>query len=186
MKAKKGVLNRANIAHATGKGKRYVDKALLGAKKLSTDEDRMERLEKCLCLSCFYLFKERIGGAAITHRECASCDKEMQFSSTATDLLCLSCATNNSLCSRCGADIELKERRKPMPIRIRKVIIRAASYGLFCFTLLLTLEAWLLPIISNINDPLHYVWKTTLVFGLVFSGVVLIITNRITKNFIEE
>ncbi len=51
MQARKGVLNKANVARATGNGRRYVDKALLAAKKLSTDEDRKERLKKCLCLS---------------------------------------------------------------------------------------------------------------------------------------
>ena len=115
MQTRKVILNRANVARATGNGKRYVDKALLAAKKLSTDEDKSERLDKCLCLSCFYLFKERMGGASITHRECAHCDTEMRFSSTATDLLCLPCATENCLCSRCGADLELKERRNPYP-----------------------------------------------------------------------
>ena len=71
MQARKGILNRANVARATGNGRRSVDKALLTAKKLSTDEDRKERLEKCLCLPC---------------------------------------ALNNLLCSKCGADLELKER----------------------------------------------------------------------------
>jgi len=117
MQARKGILSRANVAHATGKGKRYVEKALLSAKKLATDEDRKERLEQCLCLSCFYLFKERIGGAAITHRDCASCDKEMRFLSTSTDLLCFTCATANRLCLRCGADLDLKERRSLYPFQ---------------------------------------------------------------------
>ena len=117
MKAKKGVLNRANIAHATGRGKRYVDETLTAARKLSKDEDRKERLTKSLCLSCFYLFKSRMGGATITQRECACCDKEMQFGSTATDLLCLDCASDNGLCAQCGADVELKERRKLYPFQ---------------------------------------------------------------------
>jgi predicted nucleic acid-binding Zn ribbon protein len=117
MKARKGTLNRVNVAQATGRGKRYVEQTLLSAKKLSTDEDRKERLEKSLCLSCFYLFKARIGGAAMTQRDCAGCDKEMHFSSTSTDMLCLECAKFNCLCLRCGADVELKERRNPYPFQ---------------------------------------------------------------------
>jgi hypothetical protein len=117
MHAKKGILNRVNIAHATGRGRRYVETALSDAKKLASDEDRTERLTKGLCLSCFYLFKTRMGGAAMTQRDCAGCEKEMHFSSTATDLLCLACATHNALCTRCGADLELKERRKPYPFQ---------------------------------------------------------------------
>jgi endogenous inhibitor of DNA gyrase (YacG/DUF329 family) len=121
MRAKKGVLSRANVAHATGKGKRIAERTLLAAHKFSTDEDRTERISKSLCLCCFYIFKERMGGAAITHRECASCDTEMTFSSTATDLLCLPCATTNCLCARCGADIELKDRRKSYPFQNKRV-----------------------------------------------------------------
>lgn len=121
MQAKKGILSRANVAYATGKGKRYVEETLLSAHKLATDEDRKERLEKSLCLSCFYLFKSRMGGAAITNRDCASCDKEMTFSSTATDLLCLPCAQTNCLCARCGADVELKDRRKRYPFQDKDV-----------------------------------------------------------------
>jgi hypothetical protein len=117
MQAKKGILNIGNVVLATNNGKRHVHNALLVAKKLSADEDKAERLSKCLCLSCFYLFKERMGGAVMTSRACAQCDTQMQFASTATDLLCLSCATDNSLCSRCGADIDLKERRKPYPFQ---------------------------------------------------------------------
>lgn len=120
MKARKGVLNRGNVAQATGRGKRYVDNALLSAKKLLNDDERVERLAKSECLSCFYLFSARIGGATMTDRECAGCDKEMHFSSTATNLLCLDCASINSLCVRCGADVELKERRKPYPFQEKK------------------------------------------------------------------
>jgi len=60
MRAKKGVLSRANVAHATGKGKRIAERTLLAAHKFSTDEDRTERISKSLCLCCFYIFKERM------------------------------------------------------------------------------------------------------------------------------
>lgn len=113
MKARKGILSKSNVLMATSRGKRHVNDVLSSAKRLSTDEDRAERIKQSLCPCCFYLNKVRIGGAAMTTRECASCDKEMLFSSTATNLLCLPCASENKLCMRCGADIELKERRKP-------------------------------------------------------------------------
>ncbi len=115
MKIPKGNLNKRKVFQATVQGKQYTEQALLSAKKLSTDEERTERLNECLCLSCFYLRRVRIGGAAMTSKECATCDTVMQFSSTATDMLCPPCAKENALCKRCGADIELKQRRKPYP-----------------------------------------------------------------------
>jgi hypothetical protein len=117
MKARKGILSIGNVANATGRGKRYVDNILLTAKKLSSDLERDKRLDECLCLSCYYLPGSRFGGASITTRDCASCDKTMNFSSTATDLLCKPCAKENTLCLRCGADIDLKVRRKPYPFQ---------------------------------------------------------------------
>lgn len=113
MEVKRGMLSRGNVAHATGRGKRYVEDALEAAKNLASDTQKKERVEKGLCLSCFYLFKQRMGGAAITNRQCAGCETVMRFSSTATDLLCKPCANANALCCRCGADIGLKDRRKP-------------------------------------------------------------------------
>lgn len=120
MKIPKGNLNRANVAMATGRAKRHVEDVLESAKKLSQDSEKKERLQESLCPCCYYLRKARMGGARITHKDCAECEREMVFSSTATDLLCIDCAKENKLCLRCGADLELKERRNPYPFQINK------------------------------------------------------------------
>jgi hypothetical protein len=75
-------------------------------------EARAQRKEECLCAVCFYLDKYRVGGAAITNSNCSYCMKETFFSSTCTDDFCLECAQELKICKRCGADMDLKDRRK--------------------------------------------------------------------------
>lgn len=64
------------------------------------------------CGYCSTFARSRIGGSAITTVQCALCDKELTFGNTATDILCDDCAAENNLCKQCGADQELKNRRK--------------------------------------------------------------------------
>ena len=80
------------------------------AKKLISDTQRDERKEKQECVCCF--FGGRIGGSMITQVECAYCDKVLTFANTCTDVMCTDCARERRLCKHCGADIELKNRRK--------------------------------------------------------------------------
>lgn len=114
MTIRKLVLSKSNILSATAMSKRWVESYKKKALALIEDKDKAKRIEACLCLSCYYL-SNHIGGAAMTRRECACCDKEMLFSSTYTDALCKACARDNFLCKHCTADIDLKIRKKPRP-----------------------------------------------------------------------
>jgi len=99
------------------RGRERVEKALRAALELENDkypksEAKKHRKEQCLCPVCFYLDRCRLAGAALTTSNCVYCMKETHFSSTATDDFCAECATKLKLCMRCGADIDLKDRRK--------------------------------------------------------------------------
>lgn len=78
---------------------------------LVTDARREDRLTKQECRPCFYLYS-KAGGCVITHSPCGQCEKEMVFATNCTDRLCIECAKSMRLCKHCGADIELKQRRK--------------------------------------------------------------------------
>lgn len=78
---------------------------------LVNDPEKKKRLETSMCKICFYQ-EGRIGGAAMTHQPCGICGKDQLYSSTATDVLCRECAKENHLCKQCGADVQLKPRRK--------------------------------------------------------------------------
>lgn len=100
-------LDRVKVTIANNAAIRRIEKAKL----MVNDPNKKERQERQLCVSCNY--SERIGGQSITYSRCGICSREMSFPSTATDLLCKDCAVNNGLCKCCGADIDLKERRRP-------------------------------------------------------------------------
>lgn len=80
--------------------------------KYPKSEARLQRTEECLCTCCFYLERYRIAGCAMTDSNCTYCGEVTHFSSTATDDFCLKCAKELKICKRCGADIDLKDRRK--------------------------------------------------------------------------
>lgn len=78
--------------------------------KFDADPEKSERIEQVLCKCCYYS-KSQIGGQAFSSRQCASCDWIINASSTCVDVLCVDCAERRGLCKRCGADINLKNRR---------------------------------------------------------------------------
>jgi len=85
------------------------------------DADRYERWKDQLCCACFYLRRGRLAGQAFTDRPCGVCGVSMTFPTTATDALCPECSKKLKLCKRCGADIELRKRRKldvPKPAEV--------------------------------------------------------------------
>ena len=73
------------------------------AQSLQDDPQRQRRVLASMCRPCFYIV--RLAGAAITHQPCMLCDQNQTYPSTATDVLCLPCATARHLCKRCGADL---------------------------------------------------------------------------------
>lgn len=110
MRQRRGRLDKASIASNSAQAKRRVENHLKLAEKLAHDGERKLRLEVQLCKACHYFSK--IGGAAITHRECAGCGQDQTYGSTATDVLCQSCASKYELCKQCGGDIDMQSRRK--------------------------------------------------------------------------
>lgn len=86
------------------------------AHRSAHDTEKERRLEFSKCKACFYL-DGRFGGASITDRDCMCCGKEMSFPSTYTDVLCLDCAKEHSLCKHCGADMQLRVGRRNWPVK---------------------------------------------------------------------
>ena len=111
MKARKKNIDQVSIMNANRFSKTCVDTTIRNAEALTSDNERKQRLDEMLCKSCYYLYHSRIGGQAMTDRDCGICDQTMRFSSTATDVVCLPCAVESALCKRCGADIDLKNKR---------------------------------------------------------------------------
>lgn len=80
-------------------------------RETTDDPHREQRLKKMQCVVCYG--GGRIGGAACSSTNCGGCGETIHSGSTCLDVLCLACALRLQLCTHCGADIELKRRRKP-------------------------------------------------------------------------
>ena len=83
------------------------------AEEIKADARKPDRLKRHFCKSCFY--SSMVGGAAMTNRPCMSCGIDQMYGSTNTDVLCMACASKNSLCKHCGGDLEMRVRRKVWP-----------------------------------------------------------------------
>ena len=96
------------VLNATANKREY----LKNLTNMVNDVQKEKRLKSQECQVCFYSFGKGIGGAAMTRSNCISCEKEMMYGNTYTDLLCLDCAVSHKLCKHCVADINLKNRKK--------------------------------------------------------------------------
>jgi hypothetical protein len=117
MEQKLMIMSPYAIEWATNSGRRIIDETIKRANNFQTDPDKPQRLDKFLCIFCFY-HGGFIAGQGFTRRDCMRCHQSQTYSSTETHALCEPCAKIAKLCKLCGADIELKVRRKfpaPMP-----------------------------------------------------------------------
>lgn len=91
---------------------RIIKDVIKRAKELESDPDKINRKAGLQCQHCYYT--EKIGGAAMTKSNCRICESEMLFGNTNIDEICLSCAKEYKLCKHCKAELNLKNRRKPI------------------------------------------------------------------------
>lgn len=104
-------IDAATVMRATTLANGWKRDTLKTAEKLKVDAERDKRVAEQLCETCYYLRKGGLAGQAITTQPCGICAAPQTYSSTATHVLCLSCAVSNELCKRCGADFDLKPNR---------------------------------------------------------------------------
>ena len=104
-------IDQVSMMRATDFSKQYCDDTVARALKVLSDPDKKQRLEKSLCIGCWYL-SSWIGGASMTEQPCGWCGEPQMYGSTCTDVLCLKCAKKKELCKHCGADISFRPRRK--------------------------------------------------------------------------
>lgn len=110
MRQRKAPFSRKTVMTDSGRAKDRVRHVVELAEKYQKDPDRKRRLEMQQCIPCYYT--SRIGGAAMTHQECAACGSDELYGSTATEKLCLSCARKYEVCKCCGGDIKMRMNRK--------------------------------------------------------------------------
>lgn len=81
------------------------------------DIDSTNRLKAQYCQACFYLKQSNLGvaDATVTEVECGLCDTIETYEDTNTDVICMECASDHSLCKKCGGDINMDRLRESWP-----------------------------------------------------------------------
>lgn len=102
----KNVFDIAKCQNVTALQKQYIEHC----RKIVEDPDKEKRIKAKECVICFY--SSKVGGSVLTYHMCESCGKEMSFVNTCVDVLCEDCAEKMRLCKHCGADMDMKLRRK--------------------------------------------------------------------------
>ena len=102
------------MVRATNQAEAHVERVIALAAAMDEDIDKPARIARGLCPSCHY-DGARMAAAACTTQPCAACGVPQSYGSPATDVLCLPCATEHSLCKRCGGDREMRVRRRKWP-----------------------------------------------------------------------
>jgi hypothetical protein len=114
------VYRRDFAVHKTSYAKSAYDDLIKRARDAENDTERDKRLEKHECKCCFYVFRGRIGGAAMTEQNCALCHEPQMYGSTNTDVVCMACAKESHICKHCGGDLDMRERRRFWPAPVDK------------------------------------------------------------------
>lgn len=115
MKSPARHLDIVAMVRATSDAQAHVERVIATYIAMVDDIDKPARIAKGLCKSCHY-DGARMAAAACTTQPCAACGVPQSYGSTATDVLCLPCATEHSLCKRCGGDREMRVRRRRWPV----------------------------------------------------------------------
>ena len=89
------MIDKADAEKAKYFNKEFINKVTSKLIRYYSDPDKKERKADGLCKCCYYYMYDRVGGCAITIKNCECCGEEMSFGSTATDKYCLKCAKEN-------------------------------------------------------------------------------------------
>jgi hypothetical protein len=113
VKAKQAMMNKANMYGWTEQAKVWCKNLFDLTYDVANDNRQEDREKKQECKACFY--SSRFGGSAMVTQPCMCCGKDVMYSSTNTDRLCMYCAKKHQLCKHCGGDISMRARRKDWP-----------------------------------------------------------------------
>jgi len=89
--------------------KEHIKNLMEIAEKFQKDPDKKARKKENNCIPCYYY--NGMHGNNMPIKNCDFCKKPVQYFNSDVDKICLDCASKYGLCKRCGADIDLKNKR---------------------------------------------------------------------------
>lgn len=99
------------VREATRRSSFHVQSVVKRAIKAGGDTQKSARLSRLQCPACFYL-RNPVSGNSFAPYVCEGCGQEHQHHNTAVPRLCRECASTFGACRSCGADLELRDRKK--------------------------------------------------------------------------
>ena len=108
-------IDRCSIERANNYALTSIEWATKMAEGYQEDPDRKQRLDASECFSCYRPYGGGRQGTDTGKFLCGICNQPTFVTSPRADVLCLKCAKENQLCKHCGADVDLKSRRKSRP-----------------------------------------------------------------------
>lgn len=112
MERQRAKINRSSYENATYEHKHRIKHYERVLSEYRDDPEQGRRLELVECKCCYYLNRGRIGGAAVTARQCGLCAVRIINGNTNIGVLCRRCAKARGLCAQCGGDLGGVMRRK--------------------------------------------------------------------------
>jgi len=103
-------LTKSEIEYRLDQQRERVAATVKRALNYLNDPEKSKRHQEQYCLCCYYS-EGTMAGAALTESQCGICEKEMKWSSTHQEVLCLDCAKQYRLCRECGSTIDYKDPR---------------------------------------------------------------------------
>jgi hypothetical protein len=97
----------------TSYNRKHLDEWIDNAERAYTDADRKGREAHQRCRWCHYARAGRVALQAFTEWTCIVCDvAQPPHHNSNHPKVCVACACANNLCTECGGDFDMRDRRK--------------------------------------------------------------------------
>lgn len=123
-------LDRRTIAFNTSMARRHAEEAVQAVKDYEADSEKTERLTAGECKRCWYLWRGRVAGQAMTTWYCGVCGVEDMWGNTGTPKVCKACSTEHTICRECGGDLHMRANRRKFPTPKPKEEVQQKAFTL--------------------------------------------------------
>ena len=105
------MIDKDYITRTTTNKLEYVEFTRERLKNFDSDSNKENRLKEQECKYCYYM-RDGIATQAFVEWVCGICNTKQHWHNGAHPRVCRECATKHNLCMYCGADIDLREKRR--------------------------------------------------------------------------
>ena len=105
------MIDKNYITRTTANKLEYAEFTRERLKNFDIDPKKEDRLKAQECKYCYYM-RSGVATQAFVQWTCGICNTEQQWSNGDYPRICKECAIKHNLCMHCGADIDLRVKRR--------------------------------------------------------------------------